>query len=93
MTSFYFNWYRKVYQVIKKKIIGSIHNYNYSNVKGEIKMFTISDIITTVAMVMGAISLFLFGFGKPQPKWFTYIEVPIVIIALVLGLFIDDTIL
>lgn len=56
-------------------------------------MFTVSDIITTVAMVMGAISLLLFGLGKPQPKWFTYIEVPIIIIALVLGLFIDDTIL
>lgn len=56
-------------------------------------MFSVSDIITTVAMVMGAISLILFGFGKPQPKWFTYIEVPIIIIALVLGLFIDDTIL
>lgn len=56
-------------------------------------MFTISDIIMTVAMVMGAISLLLFGFDKPQPKWFTYIEVPIIIIALVLGLFIDDTIL
>jgi hypothetical protein len=56
-------------------------------------MFSVSDIITTVAMVMGAISLLLFGFGKPQPKWFTYIEVPIIIIALVLGLFIDDTIL
>ena len=56
-------------------------------------MFTFTDIITTVAMVMGAISLFLFGFGKPQPKWFTYLEIPIVIIALVLGMFIDDTIL
>lgn len=56
-------------------------------------MFSVSDIITTVAMVMGAISLILFGFGKPQPKWFTYIEAPIIIIALVLGLFIDDTIL
>lgn len=56
-------------------------------------MFSVSDIITTVAMVMGAIGLLLFGFGKPQPKWFTYIEVPIIIIALVLGLFIDDTIL
>ena len=56
-------------------------------------MFSVSDIITTVAMVMGAISLLLFGFGKAQPKWFTYIEVPIIIIALVLGLFIDDTIL
>lgn len=56
-------------------------------------MFSVSDIITTVAMVMGAISLLLFGFGKPQPKWFTYIEVPIIIMALVLGLFIDDTIL
>ena len=61
--------------------------------KGENKMFTFTDIITTVAMVMGAISLFLFGFGKPQPKWFTYLEIPIVIIALVLGMFIDDTIL
>jgi hypothetical protein len=56
-------------------------------------MISVSDIITTVAMVMGAISLFLFGFGKPQPKWFTYIEIPIVIAALVLGMFIDDTIL
>ena len=56
-------------------------------------MFSISDIITTVAMVMGAISLILFGFNKPQPKWFTYIEVPIIIVALILGLFIDDTIL
>lgn len=56
-------------------------------------MFSVSDIITTVAMVMGAISLFLFGFGKPQPKWFTYLEIPIIVIALILGLFIDDTIL
>nr|DAW14476.1 MAG TPA: hypothetical protein [Caudoviricetes sp.] len=56
-------------------------------------MFTITDIVVTVAMVMGAISLFLFGFDKPQPKWFTYIEIPIVVAALVLGMFIDDTIL
>ena len=56
-------------------------------------MLSIQDIIMTVAMVMGAISLILFGFEKPQPKWFTYIEVPIIISALVLGLFIDDTIL
>lgn len=56
-------------------------------------MFTISDIIMTVAMVMGAISLLLFGFDKPQPKWFTMIEIPVIIVALVLGLFIDDTIL
>lgn len=56
-------------------------------------MITISDIITTIAMVMGAISLLLFGFGKPQPKWFTYIEIPIITVALILGLFIDDTIL
>lgn len=56
-------------------------------------MFTITDIITTVAMVMGAISLFLFGFGKPQPKWFTMLELPIIIVALILGLFINDTIL
>lgn len=56
-------------------------------------MFTFTDIITTVAMVMGAISLILFGFNKPQPKWFTYIEIPIIVVALILGLFIDDTIL
>ena len=56
-------------------------------------MFSVSDIITTVAMVMGAISLLLFGFGKPQPKWFTMLELPIIIVALILGLFIDDTIL
>lgn len=56
-------------------------------------MFTISDIIMTVAMVMGAISLLLFGFNKPQPKWFTYLEIPIILTALILGLFIDDTIL
>lgn len=56
-------------------------------------MISVSDVIMTVAMVMGAISLFLFGAGKQQPKWFTMIEVPIVIIALVLGMFIDDTIL
>ena len=31
-------------------------------------MFTITDIITTVAMVMGAISLFLFGFGKLETE-------------------------
>ena len=61
--------------------------------KGENKMFTFTDIITTVAMVMGAISLFIFGAGKQQPKWFTYLEIPIVIITLVLGMFIDDTIL
>lgn len=56
-------------------------------------MFSVSDIVTTVAMVMGAISLLLFGFGKPQPKWFTYIEIPLIAVALILGLFIDDTIL
>lgn len=56
-------------------------------------MFTISDIIMTVAVLMAAISLILFGFEKPQPKWFTFIEVPIIIVALVLGLFIDDSIL
>lgn len=56
-------------------------------------MFTISDIITIAAMIMGAISLFLFGFSKPQPKWFTYLEIPIIITALILGMFIDDTIL
>lgn len=56
-------------------------------------MLSIQDIIMTVAVLMGAISLLLFGFEKPQPKWFTMIEVPIVIIALILGLFIDDTIL
>lgn len=56
-------------------------------------MFTISDIIMTVAMLMGAISLFIFGAGKQQPKWFTMIEIPIIVVALVLGLFIDDTIL
>lgn len=56
-------------------------------------MFTITDIVVTVAMLMGAISLLLFGFGKPQPKWFTMLELPIIIIALILGLFIDDTIL
>ncbi len=56
-------------------------------------MFTISDIIMTVAVVMCAISLILFGFEKPQPKWFTMIEIPIIVVALVLGLFIDDTIL
>lgn len=47
----------------------------------------------TVAVLMGAISLLLFGFEKPQPKWFTMIEIPIIVIALILGLFIDDTIL
>lgn len=56
-------------------------------------MFTFTDNIITVAMVMGAISLFLFGFGKPQPKWFTYLEIPIIVAALILGLFIDDTVL
>lgn len=56
-------------------------------------MITISDIIMTIAMVMGAISLFIFGAGKQQPKWFTYLEIPIIIIALVLGMLIDDTIL
>lgn len=56
-------------------------------------MFTISDIIMTVALIMGAISLLLFGFGKPQPKWFTMLELPIIVVALILGLFIDDTIL
>lgn len=56
-------------------------------------MFTISDIIMTVAVLMSAISLILFGFEKPQPKWFTMLELPIIIVALILGLFIDDTIL
>ncbi len=56
-------------------------------------MLSISDIIMLVAMLMGSVSLFLFGFEKPQPKWFTYIEVPVIVIALILGLFIDDTIL
>lgn len=56
-------------------------------------MFTITDLIMTIAMVMGAISLILFGFEKPQPKWFTYLEIPIIVVALILGLFIDDTIL
>lgn len=56
-------------------------------------MISVSDVIMTVAMVMGAISLFLFGAGKQQPKWFTYLEIPIIVIALILGLFIDDTIL
>jgi hypothetical protein len=56
-------------------------------------MFSISDVIMTVAMLMGAISLILFGMDKPQPKWFTYLEIPVIVIALILGLFIDDTIL
>lgn len=56
-------------------------------------MFTISDIIMTVAVLMAAISLILFGFEKPQPKWFTMLEIPVIVIALILGLFIDDTIL
>lgn len=56
-------------------------------------MISVSDVIMTVAMAMGAISLFLFGFGKPQPKWFTYLEIPIIVAALILGLFIDDTVL
>lgn len=93
MTSFYFNWYRKVYQVIKKQSLVLFIIIIIVMYKGEFKMFTISDIITTAAMIMGAISLFLFGFGKPQPKWFTYLEIPIIITALILGMFIDDTIL
>lgn len=56
-------------------------------------MLSYQDIVMTVAMVMGAISLFIFGAGKQQPKWFTYIEVPVIVVALILGLFIDDTIL
>lgn len=56
-------------------------------------MLSIQDIIMMAAMLMGAISLILFGCDKPQPKWFTMIEVPIIIIALVLGMFIDDNIL
>ena len=61
--------------------------------KGELKMFTISDIIMTVGMLMASVSLILFGCDKPQPKWFTMIEVPVIVVALILGMFIDDTIL
>ena len=53
-------------------------------------MFSISDAIMTVAMLMAAISLFIFGAGKQQPKWFTLIEAPVIAVALILGMFIND---
>lgn len=53
-------------------------------------MFSISDVIMTIGMIMAAISLFIFGAGKHQPKWFTYVEVPVIALALFLGMFIND---
>lgn len=53
-------------------------------------MFSISDVIMAIGMIMAAISLFIFGAGKQQPKWFTYVEVPVIALALFLGMFIND---
>ena len=58
--------------------------------KGELKMFSVSDLIMVVGMLMASISLFIFGAGKQQPKWFTYLEVPVITLALFLGMFIND---
>jgi hypothetical protein len=53
-------------------------------------MFSISDLVMVVGMLMAAISLFIFGAGKQQPKWFTVIEVPVLAVALIMGMFIND---
>jgi hypothetical protein len=53
-------------------------------------MFSISDLVMVIGMIMASISLFIFGAGKQQPKWFTCLEVPVIAVALILGMFIND---
>lgn len=53
-------------------------------------MISVQDVIMTVGMIMASISLFIFGAGKQQPTWFTYVEVPVIALALFLGMFIND---
>ena len=53
-------------------------------------MFNVSDLVMVIGMIMASISLFIFGAGKQQPKWYTVIEVPVIAVALILGMFIND---